>query len=103
MKPMVDASSLVDGCDEMSGKNPHSPVAIAIHRNAAGRCCSKVDHRDRWSIKMIIMPTIDVTAEFAIVLENTDRRRIENPAPNQNLLAMLFGLYGNAFARRIAQ
>jgi len=26
---MVNASSLVDGCDKMSSKNPHSQIAIA--------------------------------------------------------------------------
>ena len=102
MKPMVYASALVDWCDKMSGKNPHSLIAIAIYRNAAGRRSSKVDHGDRWSKKIIIMPTINGAAEFAIVLENSDRGRIENPAPNQNLLTILFGLYGNTFARRVA-
>src|SRR5712672_3170113 len=52
---------------------------------------------------MIIVPTIDGAAEFAIVLENSDGWGIENPTPDHNLLAILFGLNGNAFARRIAQ
>src|SRR6267378_7476203 len=52
---------------------------------------------------MIIVPTIDGAAEFAIVLKNSDRWGIENPTPYHDLLAILFALHGNAFARRIAQ
>src|SRR5258708_587534 len=103
MKPMIDATSLVDGRDKMPRKNPHSLVAIAIHRNAAGRCCSKVDHGDRRCVKMIIVPTIDCAAELAIVLKNSDRWSVENPTPYHNLLAIPFALNRNAFARRISQ
>src|SRR5260370_496646 len=44
-----------------------------------------------------------IVIEIAIVLKNSDRWSIEYPAPYHNLLILLFALYRNAFARRIAQ
>ena len=100
-QPVVDAAVGIDRRDEVTRERSWMQLSRAPSGAPVPVCCAaEVDHRRAWRGVVIIVPPVDIAAEVAEFLEQRDRRRIDDPAPGDQLVRALLSRCGSPRLRR---